>query len=508
VRHLVSVLCLLALAAPGVALAQPMLPVVTATAEAQPTTATLVPVALTPSATPAPAAAAGPKDVRVALLEDHVTLGLDEVSIPEVMKLLSQTSRVNIISGPDVTGNVSVNLYHVTLADALDAILGMGGFTYYVKNNVIYVTAEKRQLEIPSFANDLEIRTFTISHAVPEDLLDTVNEFLSPSGKATLGKENQIVVRDSPGYLASIARLISEVDAPPRQVLITAKLLTVQYDDDMTLGVGFERNKALEDTPIITKGFAENPTQLATGALGLFAGHANKDLNVFLQALEEKGDVNILAAPQLLVLDGEEAQIQVGDRLGFRLKTVTETAALETIEFLELGTVLSVTPKIGEDGLIRLNINPKVSNGRISADGLPSENTAEAKTSMIVADHQTIMIGGLINLGKRRLRTQIPVLGSIPYLGYFFGRTRSVENKQELIILIQPEIIAPQSPTPQMQDRTQVVEHWQADMLDNDNLGRWPANFRNRAGRVDGQAPRSNVLDPVQPDPAPAEARP
>jgi len=162
--------------------------------------------------------------------------------------------------------------------------------------------------------------------------------------------------------------------------------------------------------------------------------------------------VDILAAPQIMALDGETARLQVGDRLGFRVTTTTETSSLQSIEFLEVGTVMEVTPHIAKDGLIRMEINPKVSNGVVSVLGLPSEQTTEVATQMIVEDGSTIVIGGLLNATKGRIRSQIPFLGDLPLVGWLFGRNTWVDDKSELVVLITPHIVGP-NPSPYMQNK-------------------------------------------------------
>lgn len=396
--------------------------------------------------------------------EDRITLNLENEDITAVLRLLSEAKQVNIVASPEVSGSVTINLYDAPFDEALTAILGVAGFTHYRLGEIIYVTTEAKKAELPPDAQDLAVRSFTIDHAEIQEVYDTVKFFMSPSGDAVLSSNRQIVVRDSPHYLEVIAEIIEQLDQPPRQVLITAQIINVDRDDNLDIGVGFD-TLPLEKYGVeaIAAGFAGAfpplPDTLGEFSLeelpttsGLHLGTLQADSRFFIEALNETSEVDILAAPKILVLDGSVARIQVGDRLGFRITTTTETASLESVEFLEVGTVLEVTPHISGDGLIRLEIAPKVSTGTVGKEGLPTESTTELETNMLVRDGQTIVIGGLLNATKQRVRWQIPFLGDIPLLGRLFGHTRWIDDRSEVIVLIRSDIVAP-SPTPEMLDK-------------------------------------------------------
>jgi len=422
---------------------------------------------------------------------EQVTLSLENVEIVSTLKLLSQARRINIVAGPEVSGLISVNLYDVPFDQALQAILDISGYTAYEKDGVIYVTTETRKADLPLKAHDMETRTYKIDHVTVEAVLQTVTAFLSPSGKAVQSPGKLLVVQDAPAYLKAIERIIRDLDVPPLQVLITVKILTVTHNDDQSIGIDFSPSPATLDlTDVLTSGFAEDLRALPVGAAGLFAGGRIGEVEIFLEALADRAAVEILASPQLLVIDGQTASIQVGDRLGFRVTTVTDTSSLESVEFLEVGTTLEVTPQITSDGLVRLLIHPKVSNGIISSDGLPSENTTEAETDMLVEDGQTVVIGGLLNVSKQRIRSQVPLLGNIPLVGLFFGRNRWVDTKTEVIILITPHIHGP-SPSPYMNERIAVVDERNETILEGSKM----LSFK-KEEKFRRKVKRESVIDP------------
>lgn len=455
-----------------------------------------------------PPPAGGSTPLVTAVGSGRVTIDVENADITAILRMLSETKKINIISGPEITGLVSVSLHDVPFEDALTAILGVAGFTYYKMGNIYYVTSEAKKKEMPQSASDMMAQTFRINYAEPKELLTAVTEFVSPAGKVVLGANKTIIARDSPGSLAIIQDIIKQLDVPTRQVLIAAHIISVDRKNNLEVGAGVDTPPYnLYGADIVSSGFtkfAPGVASLATAAAkgikasnastsstttstgttgttttaakastsstgtssstgsssgsssasdnaspGLFVSTLQQDFRAFLDLLEEKANVNILASPEILAIDGQKARIQVGDRLGFRVTTTTTTASLESVEFIEVGTVLEVTPNITNEGVIRMMIHPKISSGVIGTTGLPTESTTEVNTEMIVKDGETIVIGGLLDASKQKSRSQVPILGDLPVLGKLFGRNTWIDNKREVMIMISPKLIGPVA-TPDM----------------------------------------------------------
>jgi len=382
---------------------------------------------------------------------DLITLNMENVNVTLLLRLLADSQRVSIIAGPDVSQEISINLYDATFENALNAIVGTAGYTYHEADGVIYVMSKEQAAESHPSISDATVRTFKISHADPDEIYETIQEFLSDNGTAVRAPNRSIAITDSAYRVDLVAQLIDSLDVPRQQVLINTHIINVNRSDNMNIGVGFDTMPfSMFGLEAMGAGFAQYFADAALDSTGFFAGTIQNDSRVFIEALDERENVDILAAPQLMALDGEVARLQVGDRLGFRITTTTETSSLQSVEFLEVGTVLEVTPHIADDGLIRMEINPKVSNGVVSAQGLPTESTSEVSTQMIVNDGATIVIGGLLNATKGRIRSQIPILGDLPVIGWLFGRNTWIDDKSELVVLITPHIVGPNA-TPYMQ---------------------------------------------------------
>jgi len=379
--------------------------------------------------------------------DGRLTINVDDVEVAQLLRMLSVKRRVSIIVGPDVAGTISVNLYDVTFDEALQSILDSSGLTATRRGSVILVTDIPGKAGLPIDTAEMDLRVFKLDYSDPDEIFALVSEFISPAGKAVVSsEETMMLVQDTVPYLERVTALVEQLDVPPKQVLIEARLLEIRYEDNLTVGVQVSAQDIRGDTLLqaLTSGFAADVTMVPQGNQGLFAGVVSEDASAFVEALAEKVEIKTLANPKILAVDNQQAEIIIGDRLGFKITTTTETSSLESVEFLDVGTQLRLTPHIGDDRLVLLEIHPEVSSGSVSALGLPSESTAEATTHMLVKDGQTIVLGGLLNETTSDQVAKVPVLGDIPILGYLFRRTTKRDTQSELVVLITPHIVGPE----------------------------------------------------------------
>ena len=166
------------------------------------------------------------------------------------------------------------------------------------------------------------------------------------------------------------------------------------------------------------------------------------NLTGLLEALKTTTDAKTLASPKVLALNGQRSRIQIGEKLGYRVLSNTQTATLENVEFLDVGVVLEVTPTISRDDQLLLKINPKVSTGQVDADtGLPNEATSEVETNVFLQDGQGIVIGGLIQEDESDSISKVFFLGDLYIIGSLFQRRVAVRSRKEVIFFLIPRIV-------------------------------------------------------------------
>ena len=160
-----------------------------------------------------------------------------------------------------------------------------------------------------------------------------------------------------------------------------------------------------------------------------------------LSALEQDGRIRTLSSPKLLAAEHEEASVIVGDRRGFKVTTTINQVTTESIEFLESGVILRVTPHVDKEGRVMMDIHPEVSTGVVDVNGIPSQTTTEVTTRLLVGSGETIFIGGLIKQTLNETRTGVPVLGRVPGVGLLFSSREMTSVNTETIVIITPQVI-------------------------------------------------------------------
>ena len=167
-------------------------------------------------------------------------------------------------------------------------------------------------------------------------------------------------------------------------------------------------------------------------------------LDALITMLETTFDGKTLATPRVMVVNGQNAKIQVGQQLGFAVATVTQTSTIQDVRYLDTGIVLQVTPTISRDNRILLQVKPKVSSGEINVDTLlPEETTREVETSVMLDNHQGMIIGGLIQEDDLVSIRKMPWLGDVKYVGKLFQRRETTRRRTEVIVALIPHIVDP-----------------------------------------------------------------
>jgi len=258
-------------------------------------------------------------------------------------------------------------------------------------------------------------------------------------------KNNTLVIFAKPRDYRIVEDAIRKLDIVPLQVLIEATIAEVTLTNDLQYGVEWFFKKG---------GSQVSLSNLATGAVApVFPGFnyffSTNDIKVVLNALSAITHVNVISSPQLLVLDHHVATLQVGDQVPVPVQqqqsTLTAGAPLiNTIEFVDTGVILQVSPRVNTNGLITLDIAQQVSAAvttTSSTINAPTIQQRRVDSTITVQDGETIALGGLIQDNKSKTRNGIPLLSEIPIVGNLFASTNNTTTRTELLILLSPRVV-------------------------------------------------------------------
>ncbi|TBU74080.1 type II secretion system protein GspD [Pseudomonas daroniae] len=264
---------------------------------------------------------------------------------------------------------------------------------------------------------------------------------------------NQLLVRSRPAQWKEIKAAIHKLDHPPVQVQIETRILEVSLTGALSLGVqwylgrlaGNSSADGVENTPGGQGAIGQGGAAL-NGRDALFYSFLSSNLQVALRALETNGNTKVLSAPSLVVMNNQEAQIQVGDNIPINQTTINldnTSISTSSVQYVQTGVILGVVPRISPNGLVYMDIQQQVSSAGIVTDpnGNPTISTRAVSTQVAVRDGQTILLGGLIQQSEVENENSVPFLGRVPGLGWLFGNIRKGQERSELIVLITPRVV-------------------------------------------------------------------
>lgn len=399
-----------------------------------------------------PLAGALPADaVHVDQATGAVTLVVRDTPLGTILSTLAVQRGLNLISSDDISARISVTLRDVPFDEALTQILAVAGYTWVRQGNILMVTCLASGTSVSPYLQGRHVRVFQLDYVSAIDVDLVIKGLLSPVGQSfvseALDTDNRrtqelVIVEDLPPYLCRIEQYIHFVDLPPRQVLIEAHILSVELDDNLKFGVNLEYLDSITPSVTLKTQGLSDAGKLAKGTdPAFFFNLAAGDLKALLEALETTTDAKTLATPKVLALNGQEARVQVGERLGYRITTTTQTSSLESVEFLDVGVVLTVTPRITAEGAVMMEVKPQVSKGNINLQGLPEEETTEVETALLLPDGHGMLIGGLIQEWDSETQSKVPWLGDIWMIGKLFQLNSKQRKRSEIIIALVPHIV-------------------------------------------------------------------
>ncbi len=424
------------------------------------------------------------RDIISRMPRDPVTLDFDNTDVRDVIKLLAAKARINVIYGPDVSGSLTLHLNNVPFHEAFRTVLSMMGLTTdQVGENILRVITPA-ELTKQRTTSSAITRIFQLNYAKASEVKNTVDSVRGAEGRSGAStadvKTNSIIVTDTLEGLLATENLILQLDQRPRQVLIEAKLVEVLANSGLNYGIqwdylGAERGSlgGKQGQTLVGGLTSQNASAASTlnpidqnanaipgvGASGRGTGVAlaadrvfgaltlgritnNYFLSATLTAAASQGKAKVLSDPKIATLNNQPATINVTTQIPYVTSNVASTGVqTQTVNYVTTGIQMAVTPSINSDGRILLEINPKVSQPSVSAagstlTGAPAVDSRDAKTTVLVRDGETIVIGGLINDSFQDTIAKVPLLGDIPILGWLFKKKTKTRVRNELLIFV------------------------------------------------------------------------
>lgn len=428
---------------------------------------------------------------------ERLSLNFQSIEVRAVLQLIADFTGMNLVTSDTVTGSITLRLQNVPWDQALDIILKTKGLGMREMGNVMYIgpseeiaAREKQELEAKKQIGELEplfSDLIQINYAKAADIAALLkggsvsssgasasasaagsggNSLLSSRGRISIdARTNTLLVQDTVAKLDEMRKLISTLDIPVRQVLIESRIVIANSGFDRSLGSRFGVSRdtlgagttgsgtAISGTLGGTDQLVNNETLTAPGRLnvnlpvpaaaGSFALSmvklpfgTNVDLELSAMQIEGKGEV--VSSPRVITANQKEAFIEQGVEIAYQ---EASTAGNTSTSFKKAVLSLRVTPQITPDDRVIMDLQiTKDSVGEVFLT-VPSINTREIKTQVLVENGETVVLGGVYEQETRKDTTKVPFLGDLPLIGALFRNKSEKDGKEELLVFITPKII-------------------------------------------------------------------
>lgn len=418
---------------------------------------------------------------------DKLSLNFQNIDVRSVLQVIADFTDFNIITSDTVQGSLTLRLKDVPWDQALDIILQSKGLDMRKHGNVIWIAPrdelaarEKLELEALAQIGDLEplkTESFQINYHKAKEIFDFLKDknqtVLSKRGSVIVDeRSNKVFVTDVGTRLDDLRRLIQEIDIPPRQVLIEARIVEADKGFARDLGVrmgvhmpgapfggpGGSRaviGSGLRDTGFHTGQVADTPDFLndslgvnlpaspsagtpAQLSLILFNSAATRFLNLELSALEVDNRGRVVSSPRVLTANQVEAVMEQGTEIPYQSAT---SSGATSVQFRKAVLSLKVRPNITPDGRVQLFVDVNKDKPGATVPGGVAIDTKHVKTEVMVENGGTVVIGGVYEEEESKQIDRVPFLGEIPVVGALFRSTQQVSNRKELLVFITPRIV-------------------------------------------------------------------
>jgi len=347
------------------------------------------------------------------------------MQLADLLRMLAAKMQQDVIVSPEIKGTVTLSLGNTAPDVLFDNLIREHHLTVTEKNNIKTISSPKSGIRI------FQVH-YADASATAGWLADKKNHLLSDEGSVHVDmRTNQLVVRDLPAQLQEIAALLARLDVPVKQVLIEARLASIDRQFERELGVDFSEAAKKEDR--------DHTGHPGSFSLALIHLADNSMLDIRLSALETKGHAELISSPKLFTANREPARIESGEEIPYQ--EISRSGAT-AVTFRKAVLSLEVTPQIlpGDQVQLQLVIHQDRPAGRMVL-GVPTISTRQLKSSILLKNGQTVVLGGIFENSQNETRTGLPFLSGLPVIGPLFRQQVRESGQRELLVFVTPRVI-------------------------------------------------------------------
>jgi len=409
--------------------------------------------------------------------ENNISFNFHDIKIRSVLECLSELHGNNLIIDDKIQGKFSISLHHLSWQQALNTILQTQGLAKRSIPNGWFITTPKQLLkqdrinsDIQQEKNDLSPLIFKVvqiryrkASDISKLLKDKTNTPMSKRGSVSLDNQtNSLWIRDSAAQLTKIVASIKELDKPVDQILIEARIVSIDQNKEKELGSQFGSTQTQSVNTLLKSHLKNNANNSNFGllkhltmdlpitgvtsisgvtslGLRLMRLGQNSFLDLELSALENEGAAQVISTPHLITADQQTAFIEAGAEIPYQEKA---SSGGTNVIFKKAVLSLKVTPRIMPDRrmILDLKVNQDQPSTFMAVDA-PTIKARGIKTQVMIKNGETVVLGGIYEYSQSKIEQRVPFLGALPMIGRLFRFTTSNSRRSELLIFLTPTIL-------------------------------------------------------------------
>lgn len=373
--------------------------------------------------------------------DEPMELEFRSTPLGEVIAFLGEVAKVNIVFDPGLADPIDASFPSVRVGEALYAVLEQQSLELVEDPPGVYSV---RSVD----AGGGRMRSFKLASIRAADAAAAVTQLAGDDATVVTDEgQNLLFVRGSRDSVAAVAAYLERADRLERQVLIEVHILEAIIDEDFELGISHRFDGSLDGNAFTIA------QDLATANAGRFNGVFNfdgGDITSTINALQSYVDLELISSPRVMTVSGAQASIEVVEEIPY-IEATASTAtnagqavtAIEQVAFKEAGVKLDVTPTIQANGILKVAIEKELSEVVGQFQTIPIIDKRTLKSEFLVADRQTIVLGGLMQDRRSDTNSGVPILKDIPLLGRLFRNDVDTTEKRELLVFVTPRVVDP-----------------------------------------------------------------
>ncbi len=401
--------------------------------------------------------------------DKKITIEGNDIPLRPLILGICHEFRLNYVLSSSVNGSATLHIRNIPLPDALLIILRAGNLVYSVNNGILLIGPRS------SLKNSYVYYKINLKYIQAKNVLTDLTPVLPSGAKAYASPHgNSIFVYDIPSNIKKIKNIIRKIDVKKRVVLLNARIVDVTDNFVRNLGIAWSfspnNNNTIISTSTFPTGFSGATTSTAgSNTLNLSVGTAWQNFGILSAQLslgQQLGWDKVIASPSVSVISGQPATINSGVTLYYVAYTasggassstpssgtgtpsggttvITQEPVTSSLQTITLGLTLTVTPIVESKNSIMLNINVTNSQPDFGQEvnGFPSVNNKSVSTTVMVKNNSTLVIGGILYTDKSHSNNGVPILSTLPVIGYLFSSRQRSVSKEQLMVFISPKIV-------------------------------------------------------------------